>query len=84
VVPAVGIYIAGGSAVAAAACSNRKPKELESIVRMGEEKLVSIEDKVRLLTGMKKQLRSVIQELRGRQGWICPASSKPGVRNSSK
>jgi MerR family transcriptional regulator, copper efflux regulator len=74
------------AAVARLPAGNRgtKPKELKSIVRMGEEKLASIEEKVRLLAGMKKQLRSVIQELRGRQGLICPASSKPGVRNSSK
>jgi DNA-binding transcriptional MerR regulator len=62
----------------------RKLKKLEFIVRMGEERLASIEEKVRLLAGMKKQLRSVIQELRGRQALICLASSKSGVRNSSK
>jgi hypothetical protein len=61
----------------------RKSRELESIVRMGEEKLASIEEKVKLLKGMEKQLRSLIQELRGRQVLVCPAS-KPRGRSSSK
>jgi DNA-binding transcriptional MerR regulator len=60
-----------------------KPRELESMVRMGEEKLVSIEEKVKLLKGMGKHLRLIIQELRGQQGLVCPAS-KPRVRNSSR
>jgi len=38
---------------------------------------------LKLLKGMEKQLRSVIQELRGRQGLVCPAS-KPRGRSSSK
>jgi DNA-binding transcriptional MerR regulator len=56
----------------------QKPRELESIVRMGEEKLASIEEKVKLLKGMEKQLRCVIQELRGRQGLVCPAAKPRG------
>lgn len=60
-----------------------KPRELESIVRMGEEKLASIEEKVKRLKGMRKHLRMVIQELCGKQGLVCPAS-KPRVRNSSR
>ena len=61
----------------------KKPRELESIVRMGEEKLVSIDEKLKLLEGMKKHLRLVIQKLRGQQGLVCPASN-PRVRNSSR
>jgi DNA-binding transcriptional MerR regulator len=73
------------SAVASlpAGAGARKSRELESIVRMGEEKLASIDEKVKLLKGMEKQLRSLIQELRGRQGLVCPAS-KPRGRSSSK
>jgi MerR family copper efflux transcriptional regulator len=51
-----------------------KPRELESIVRMAEEKLASVEEKAKLLKKMGKQLRSVIQELQNRQAPVCPAS----------
>jgi DNA-binding transcriptional MerR regulator len=53
----------------------RRPSELESIVKMGEEKLASIEEKVKLLKKMRKQLRSVIQELQGWRVPVCPASN---------
>jgi MerR family Zn(II)-responsive transcriptional regulator of zntA len=52
----------------------RKPSEIVSIVRIGEEKLASIEQKVKLLKKMGRQLRAVIQELQGRQVPVCPAS----------
>lgn len=61
----------------------RQPSELESIVRMGEEKLASIETKMKLLKKMRMQLRSVIQELQVRRVPVCPAS-KPRSRVPSE
>jgi DNA-binding transcriptional MerR regulator len=61
----------------------RKPNEIESIVRMGEEKLANIEQRVKLLKKMGRQLRAVIQELQNRQEPVCPAS-KPRGRTPSK
>jgi DNA-binding transcriptional MerR regulator len=60
-----------------------KPSELESIVRMGEEKLASIDEKVKSLKKMEKQLRLVIQELQKQRGPVCPAS-KPRRRILSR
>jgi DNA-binding transcriptional MerR regulator len=57
---------------------SRKPSELESIVKMGQEKLASIEEKMRLLNRMGKQLQSVIQELQRRRVPVCPASKPRG------
>lgn len=56
-----------------------KVGELNSIVRLGQEKLQSIEEKVESLQWMKKQLRSVILDLKSRRGSVCPAS-KTGPR----
>jgi DNA-binding transcriptional MerR regulator len=56
----------------------RKPSELESIVKMGEEKLASIEENMTLLKRMGKQLRSVIEELQRRQVPVCPAPKPRG------
>jgi DNA-binding transcriptional MerR regulator len=61
----------------------RKPRELEFIVDMAKEKLASIEGKVTLLKGMRKQLRLVIEELQSRQAPVCPAS-KPRGRGPSR
>jgi DNA-binding transcriptional MerR regulator len=56
----------------------RRTGELVSIVRMAEEKLVTIEQKIAALRAMKKQVASAIDQLRGRPDPVCPAS-KPSV-----
>ena len=61
----------------------RKPSEIESIVRMGKDKLANIEQRVELLKKMGRQLQAVIQELQDRQEPVCPAS-KPRSRSASK
>jgi MerR family transcriptional regulator, mercuric resistance operon regulatory protein len=65
-----------------AARIRRKSKELSSIVHMAEEKLASIEEKINSLRTMKKQVRSTIDELQGRQGPVCPASKR--ITSSSR
>jgi MerR family transcriptional regulator, copper efflux regulator len=52
----------------------RSMNNLESIVRMGEHKLASIDEKMKLLGRMRKQLRSMIQGLRTQRSPICPAA----------
>jgi MerR family transcriptional regulator, copper efflux regulator len=61
----------------------RKPSEIESIVRMGKDKLANIEERMKLLKKMGRQLQAVIQELQDRQEPVCPAS-KPRSRSASK
>jgi DNA-binding transcriptional MerR regulator len=61
-----------------------KPSELESIVRMGQEKLASIEQRVKLLKRMSEQLRTIIGELQGRQVPVCPASKSQGRVSSRR
>jgi MerR family copper efflux transcriptional regulator len=51
----------------------RGPKELASIVRIGEQKLASIEEKTRLLRKMQRQLRAMIVKLQSTQPATCPA-----------
>lgn len=60
-----------------------KPSEIESIVRMGREKLANIDERVKLLKKMSRRLQAVIQELQDRQEPVCPAS-KPGSRSASQ
>jgi len=54
--------------------SRRKPRELESIVRMAEEKLANIHEKTELLKAMGKQLNSMIEKLQAEPQPVCPAS----------
>ena len=57
--------------------SRRKPRELHSIVRMAEEKLVNIQEKMALLSDMRKQLLSMIEKLQAVPQPVCPASQQP-------
>src|SRR5579863_3940822 len=59
----------------AAAQPARGPKELASIVRIGQQKLASIEEKSRLLQEMQRQLRAMIAQLQTTQPPACPASA---------
>ncbi len=54
----------------------RKSRELRSMIRMAEEKLASIRQKIGALQAMQKQVASTIQELQRRQGPVCPASKR--------
>jgi len=52
----------------------RDPVELGSIVQMAEEKLAAVQEKIKLLKSMGKQLSSTIEKLRSRPAPVCPAS----------
>jgi hypothetical protein len=54
--------------------AGRDPVELDSIVRMAEEKLAAVEEKIKLLKSMGKQLSATIEKLRSRPEPVCPAS----------
>ena len=59
---------------------DRRSDELRSIIRLAEEKLENIQDKIQSLRTMRKQLASAILKLQNRPEPVCPAS-KP--RNGS-
>src|SRR5580698_9342786 len=50
-----------------AAARMREPNDLASIVRIGQQKLASIEAKTRLLQKMRRQLRAMIVQLQSTQ-----------------
>jgi DNA-binding transcriptional MerR regulator len=52
----------------------RGPKELASIVRIGQQKLAIMEEKTRLLQKMRRQLRSMIVQLQKADLPTCPAA----------
>jgi DNA-binding transcriptional MerR regulator len=54
----------------------RDPIELDSIVQMAEEKLVAVEEKIKLLKSMGRQLSATIEKLRSRPEPVCPASKR--------
>lgn len=63
--------------------SSRRPPELHSIVHMAEQKLESIEEKIRLLRAMGKQLKATIEKLRTEPQPVCPAShQRPNSSNT--
>lgn len=51
----------------------RGPKELASIVQMGQQKLAIMEEKSRLLRKMQRELRSMIFQLQSADLPTCPA-----------
>jgi DNA-binding transcriptional MerR regulator len=57
-----------------AARGRHQSRELHSIVAMAEEKLVAVNEKIRSLKMMGKQLTSAIEKLRCEPGPVCPAS----------
>lgn len=54
----------------------RRSGQLISIVRMAEEKLATIEQKIASLRVMKKQVASTIEQLQGGPDPVCPASKQ--------
>lgn len=56
---------------------NRNSEEVQDIIHMAEEKLSSIEEKLRLLKTMGEQLTTTIKKLQGQAGPVCPASKGP-------
>jgi DNA-binding transcriptional MerR regulator len=63
-----------------AARVGRDSNELQSIIRMAEEKLVNIAEKLKSLKSMGKQLTSVIKRLQEQPEPVCSAS-KPRTRS---
>ena len=54
----------------------RGPKELASIVRIGQQKLANIAEKARHLQEMQRQLRAMIDRLQRTQPPTCPAARR--------
>jgi DNA-binding transcriptional MerR regulator len=57
-----------------AARGRHKSRELHSIIAMAEEKLAAVNEKIRALKVMGKQLTSAIEKLQCEPGPVCPAS----------
>jgi DNA-binding transcriptional MerR regulator len=60
----------------------RKPGEIQSMVEIGCERLRSIEEKLRSLRAMRRQLTWFLEKLRAATVATCPAS--PGQRTPRK
>jgi DNA-binding transcriptional MerR regulator len=65
-----------------AARGRHKSRELHSIVAMAEEKLAAVNEKIRALKVMGKQLTSAIEKLQCERGPVCPASRPRAKRDA--
>jgi DNA-binding transcriptional MerR regulator len=54
----------------------RKPAELQAIVRLGRERLETIDEKLHTLTGIREQLAKLLRQLESPSVSRCPASSR--------
>src|SRR5260370_33231808 len=52
----------------------RKPDEVLAIIALGRERLMVIDEKIRMLRLMRKQLVSVVQQLESMSTVTCPMS----------
>jgi DNA-binding transcriptional MerR regulator len=53
---------------------NLKPKAQEKFLTAAERRLVSIDEKLRILKQMKKDMSTLVSTLKGRQKPVCPVS----------
>jgi len=63
--------------------SRRKPDQVHAIIALGRERLLVIDEKVRLLRAMHRELSSVVEYLENKSATICPvagASSRSGTK----
>jgi hypothetical protein len=60
----------------------RKPSELRGIIAIGHERLDAINQKVRALQTMRRQLRTLLQHLEAPTVAACPAVSRKGDSNN--
>ena len=51
-----------------------KPKAQEKFLTAAERRLVSIDEKLRILKKMKKDMSTLVSTLKGRQKPVCPVS----------
>ena len=60
-----------------------KSPNLDSIVRIAEEKIADIEERQKALAAMKRQLNEAIQQLRRKTGPVCPAAKPKKTARSN-
>jgi DNA-binding transcriptional MerR regulator len=60
----------------------RKPKELQAIIALGGQRLRTIEDKIRSLRVIKRQLMVLLSHLQAKSVMGCPAAMKRGSKPS--
>lgn len=52
----------------------RKPDQVRAIISLGRERLSVIDEKVRLLRAMRRELSAVVEYLENMSGTVCPVS----------
>ncbi|MBA3963647.1 MAG: MerR family transcriptional regulator [Chthoniobacterales bacterium] len=62
----------------------RDMKEVQAIICMGRQRLVTINQKIRLLHDMRRSLSSVVQHLEGSKVATCPVVQPPGKKKVKK
>jgi MerR family mercuric resistance operon transcriptional regulator len=64
----------------------RGSRDLLGIVKMAEEKLVTVQEKIKALQAMERDISTTIRELQRVPAPVCPAakSSSPGTQQSRK
>jgi len=60
-----------------------KSPNLDSIVRIAEEKTADIEERQKALAAMKRQLNEAIRQLRRKTGPVCPAAKPKKTARSN-
>ncbi len=62
----------------------REMKEVQAIICLGRQRLVSINQKIRLLHDMRRSLSSVVQHLEGSKVATCPVGQTPPRKRAKK
>jgi MerR family mercuric resistance operon transcriptional regulator len=62
--------------------STRRTRELASILRLAEKKLLSIREKIQMLQKVELQVSSAIQKLQRKPAPVCPASQPTNLSRS--
>ena len=62
----------------------RKPEQVRAIISLGRERLSVIDEKVRLLRAMRRELNSVVEYLENMTATVCPVSgSSPAAQGKA-
>jgi len=62
----------------------RKPPEVRAIVALGRERLIQIDEKIRVLSTMKKQLESLVRHLEKAVPTTCPVATGKTSKSSRR
>ena len=60
----------------------RKPSQVKDIIVIGRERLAQVNEKIRTLQSMKRQLEFLVRHLQNSAPTTCPVASQDGARDS--